>query len=137
MRELPAGHVLRGKVVSILERGAEQDLISVQGCRCVTGKRLTIHLYHTVVQISVLCHQDLWVPGCGHEQRVNSRVDWDDETAGDLESNEEAVCHDDGSERAALVVGRVGDVEVDVCDQGTSDSNEHTTERQYWADEAF
>lgn len=101
------------------------------------GRKLTINLHHTVVKISMLLHQHLWVPGSAHEKCVNTRVDWDHEAAGNLKSNEEAVNDNNSGECTAFVIGRIGDVEVDVCNQGAAYSNEHASKGEDWTDEAF
>lgn len=101
------------------------------------GRELTIHVNHPLVEISMLLHQDLWIPGCSHEKCVDTGVDWYNEAAGDLESDKEAVDDNHGGKSTALVVGWVGNVEVDVGNQSTAYGNEHASEGEDWSDKAL
>ena len=85
---------------------------------------MRINLHQPIPQIGKLLDQDLRIERHGNEEGSNAALDWHEKDIGDLEADEEGEGHDDGREGVAVVVGGLGegDVEVgqkaaDVCDE--------------------
>ena len=58
--------------------------------------------------------QDLRVPRGGDEDGVDAAADGRQDDLAGLQADEEGIGHDDGGEGAAVVVGRMGELEVEV-----------------------
>lgn len=79
---------------------------------------LRINLDHPRVKIRMIPHQHVRIPRRGDEQRVYTATYWRHEDLADLQPDEEGEGHDDGGEGAAVIVGRFGEFEVEVGEEG-------------------
>ena len=75
---------------------------------------MRVHLDHVLVQLRVLAHHNLRIPRGSHKDSLNATLQRCSEAVGDLQTDEESIGDDDGSESAVGVVGRVGEDEVEV-----------------------
>ena len=75
---------------------------------------MRVHLNHVLVQLRVLAHHDLGIPGSSHENGLDTALQRRGEAVGDLQADEESVRDDDGGESAVGVVAWVGEDEVEV-----------------------
>lgn len=75
---------------------------------------MRVHLNHVLVQLRVLAHHNLRIPRGSHKDSLNATLQGCSEAVGDLQTDEESIGDDDGSESAVSVVGRVGEDEVEV-----------------------
>lgn len=98
---------------------------------------LGVDLYHLPVEFGVVADHDLRVPTGGDEDGIDTGGDGCGEDESDLEAYKEREGDDNRREAAVPVVLGLCDEEVDVAGEGARVTNEHGTERQNGADEAF
>lgn len=75
---------------------------------------MRVHLDHVLVQLRVLAHHNLGIPCSSHKDGLDTTLQRRGEAVGDLQTDEESIGDDDGSESAVGVVGRVSEDEVEV-----------------------
>ena len=73
-----------------------------------------VDLDHVLVQLRVLAHHDLRIPGGSDKDCLDTRLQRCCEAVRDLQADEESVGDDDGGETAIAVVGWIGEDEVEV-----------------------
>ena len=89
---------------------------------------LRVHSTHLLVQLWVIAPHDRGVPTSGDKDGLDTAGDRGGEDVCDLEADEEGKGQDDGGVLSIVVVGRVGEVEVEVGQKGTGVCNEEGAE---------
>ena len=74
---------------------------------------------HASVEVGVIAHEDLWIPGSGDEEGGDAAFERGQEDVGNLEADYEAEGQDDGGVAATFVVHWLGVDEVQVGEEGT------------------
>lgn len=70
-----------------------------------------VHLYHLVVQVVVVAHQDLGVPSHGHKNGVDAGAERRGEEVAYLQTDKERKGNNHDGEVSLRVVGRIGELE--------------------------
>src|SRR5262245_58555765 len=100
---------------------------------CMNGLlHMRIHLYHAVVQVRVVPHQNLRIPGRSHKDGVDAAAQGRGEDVADLQADKEGKGDDNGRVCPRAVIRRVGEDHVDVCKKRTcicDESSAHTEDR--------
>jgi len=96
---------------------------------------LRVHSAHLLVQLWVIAPHDRGVPTSSYKDGFDTAGDGSGENVCDLEADEERKGQDDGGILPIVVVGRVGEVEVEVGQEGTGVCNEEGAEGKDGSDE--
>lgn len=94
-----------------------------------------IHAQQPCPKIGMLPDQNIGIPAHSNKERINTTADRGHEDPAHLQPNQEGERHDDGSEGSALVVGRIGEVEVKIGQECAEIGNEDTAHGQDWPDQ--
>ena len=89
---------------------------------------LRVHSAHLLIQLWVIAPHDRGVPASSDKDGFDTAGDGGGEDVCDLEADEEGKGQDDGGVLSIVVVGRVGEVEVEVGQKGTGVCNEEGAE---------
>lgn len=92
---------------------------------------------HLLVELGVVLDEDLRVPAGSDEDGLNTARDGGREDVGNLEADEEGKGENHGGKTTALVVLGLGNLEVDICEQGACVADKQSTEREHGANQAF
>ena len=95
-----------------------------------------INPHHPRIKIRVIPYQDLRIPSTRHKNRIHPTPNRCHEDLADLQADQKRKRHDDGGEFAALVVGRVGKLEVEEGEEGAEVGDEGGAHGQNGANEA-
>lgn len=87
-----------------------------------------VHLNHLVVQVVVVAHQDLWVPGHGHEDGVDAGAERCSEEVAYLQADKKRKGNNDHCEVPTRVVRRVGESKPQEGHQRSGKPDKHRTE---------
>lgn len=90
---------------------------------------LRINIYNPSVEIRMIFHHDIRIPGHSDKNGVDAAAERCHEYLADLQPDQEAECHYDWRECAALVVRRVRKLEVEECEEGTEVCDEGRSHR--------
>lgn len=96
---------------------------------------LGVHPDHLIVQFRVIAPHDLGVPTSSDKDGLDTAGNRCGKDVCDLEADEERKGHDDGGVLAIVVVGGVGEVEVEVGQKGTGVCDEEGAEGKDGSDE--
>ena len=80
---------------------------------------IRINTHHPRPQIRILPNKHLRIKRHRNKESSNTTLDRHEEDITDLQTDQESKCHDDGCEGVALVVDGVGELEVEVGEEGT------------------
>lgn len=98
---------------------------------------MRIDVYHLLIQVRMLGHHNLRVPGCCDEDSVDTTADRRGEDIADLQSDEEGKRHHDRGIRSRRVVGRVRVDHVQIREQGARVRDKGRSHGKHRADEAL
>jgi len=98
---------------------------------------MRINLHQPIPQIRELLDQDLGIKRHGNKEGSHATLDGHQEDVGDLEADQEGKGHDDGGEGVAVVVGWLGEGDVEVGEEAAGVGYEDGAHGEYGVDEAF
>lgn len=98
---------------------------------------LGINLHHARIEIGMIPHQHIRIPRRRNKYGVDAAADGGQEDLTDLQADEEGKGHDDGREGASGVVFRLGELQVEVGEEGAEVGHECGTHGQDGTNQAI
>lgn len=98
---------------------------------------MRIYLHHLVVQIAVIADHHFGVPSSRHEDRINTTAQGCGKDVANLQADEESKGYDNDRVLAVRVIGRVGELKVQVRKQSGGETDKGGTEGEDWTNQTL
>ena len=85
----------------------------------------------------MISHQNLWIPCARNKYSIDAAAEGRGEYVANLKADQEGKGNDDGRVLAIVVVGRRGEDDVAVSEEGAEIGDEGRADGKHRADEAF